>query len=107
MSLEKTTEVVAAALTAQAKDLVNTQGEAWQKFAKQYARDIAEQAWIVKTSQNPAAVAEARENLEWMATDAEAQVSKAGLAIVGDHGPAVLKALLGFAAKLTLGLIAV
>ncbi len=105
ISIEQAAEAVTKALTDQAKDFVNTQGDAWQKFAKVYGKDLAEQAWIVKTGRNEDAKNQARENINWMYLDAEAMISTAGLALVGEHSGAILKHLMGLAGKMALGLL--
>lgn len=107
ISLEQAAESIKDALTEQVKDFVNTQGDAWKTFAQKYAKDLAEQAWVVKTASNDAVKAQAKENIEYMGLDAEAEISKAGLALIGgDSGQAILKHLLGLAGKLAIGLLA-
>lgn len=104
--MEQAAESIKDALTEQVKDLVNTQGDAWKKFAKTYAKDLAQQAWVIKTAKDDATKAQARENIEYMRLDADAEISKAGLALIGgDSGQAILKHLLGLAGKLAVGLL--
>lgn len=95
--LKKIAEGLEAVLREEAKEFLTSEGDAWERFAKEVSEDYAEQTLKAKTGSD-AEKAEAAENLDFIEAAMASRIASSQLDFA-DKGEKMLEKILRVAKK--------